>query len=132
REVWRHEIANDAERLVRGGRAPLFVELDQHYRVGRPFLEAGLDGVVNHLVGIDVAFAPDLLPFPLEGHAPRAAVARRVTHEPAALAGGPQQLVLFPRGLGVVAPPPVVLRGHPGHAAIFDAWRIFPHTPPSP
>src|SRR5262250_1102425 len=98
-EVWRDEVADDAERLVRRRRAPLFVELDQDHRVGRPFLEARLDGVVHDLVGVDVALAVHVLPLPLEGHAPGTAVARRIAHEPTALAGAQHQLVLLAREL---------------------------------
>src|SRR5215470_13911366 len=120
-EVWRDEVADDAERLVRRRRAPLFVELDQDHRVGRPFLEARLDGVVHDLVGVDVALAAHVLPLPLEGHAPGTAVARRIAHEPTALAGAQHQLVLLARELEVLAPLRVVLRDHQVHAAVFDA-----------
>src|SRR5215469_4647249 len=96
-EVGCHEVADDAERLVRRGRAPLLVQLDQHHRIGRPFLEAGLNRVVHHLVGVDVTLAADVLPFPLERHAPGAAMARRVAHEPAALACAQHQLVVLAR-----------------------------------
>src|SRR4029453_12865089 len=64
-ELRGHEVADDAQRLVGGGLAALLVQLDEPDRGGRPVLEAGLDRVVHHLVGVDVAPARPLLPGPL-------------------------------------------------------------------
>src|SRR5215470_9001489 len=131
-EIGCYEVADDAERLVRRGRAALLVQLDQYHRIRRPLLEAGLNGVVHHLVGIDVTLAADVLPLPLERHAPRAAVARRVAHEPAARARAQHQLVVLTRQLEVLAPLRVVLRDHQIHAAIFDAGHRAISSPPHP
>src|SRR4029453_15601573 len=87
---------------------------------GRPVLEAGLDRVVHHLVGVDVAPARHLLPGPLLRRAPGTAVAGRVAEQAARGALAEHQLVALTRELEVLAPLRVVLGDDQVHASVFD------------
>ena len=82
------------------GHVPLFVELDQHHRVGDPVGECRLHGLGHDLVAVDLAFAADRMPRPVERGAERAGRADGAAQHPADLAALDDQVVL-PRFLEV-------------------------------
>src|SRR5207248_5600333 len=69
-EVRRHEVGDQAQRLVRLRPPALFVELDQDHRIGDPIDEPWLDRLSDDLIAVDRAAAADLDPFALERVAP--------------------------------------------------------------
>ena len=91
--VRRAQIADDAQRLVRGRLALLRVEIDEQDQIRRVLAKSRLDRVMHLGIGMHRALALDLLPGRFERRAPWAGGGRRIA-QPAASGAGLQMEIV--------------------------------------
>src|SRR5262245_14626056 len=119
-----HQIGDQAYTFLWRRDTPLLVQFDNHDRKGGNVAKAWLDGVHNDFIGIYRTLATDLLPTPLQGLAPRAPGAWRISHKPASRTLFQHQSMLL-RCLKIPEEFTLVLWDNQLHPAILYKGHLF-------